>query len=497
MAQATAAGAVAGTEAEKPSFRTALKLPGVSILAASRAASKLAMAVLSYGAMVYLATEGATQFQISLVSASSYAAALMLGIQGGTLSDSLSKRLALVTGYVAQAALCFLVPIFWGTTVGALMFVMFMASALNQIITPSIKSATALVATPAQLATVSASITVIGSIASAVGSTFMAPLLIKHTSIKTVMFVAGLIYVVGALRTLKLPAAEQAMKLTAAVRSVEWKPKSLSLKWNAEWIVSQRSVATIILAGGIVVAMFEAFNTLMPVYIRDVLDADPANAVYIFAPAGIGFLIGTFATPWLMALIGERRLVLASLAIMCVSTFLFGIVESVAPILAPFSPLRIFEWLLDIDINDNILAASLIAVPANFGSTAAGAAVQVYINRRVPLVRQGATFGLQEVQENALTLVAVLTLGAIANVVGAQFVFMFAPFVAVGAVIWLLRYAFRQSGDTEFTSRQALGMMTDSSLDAVQASPPQAKPATKRTSETQGTRPPDGERPQE
>jgi MFS family permease len=455
----------AAPEAEKPSFRAALKLPSVSILASSRAASKLAMAVVSYGAMVYLAQQGATQFQISLVAASSYAAALAFGTQGGTLSDSLSKRIALVVGYVAQAALCILVPVFWGTSVGALMFIMFLTSALNQIVTPSIKSATALVSTPAQLATVSASISVIGSIASAVGSTFLAPVLIKYTSIKTVLAVAGVIYLIGAVRTLKLPATEAAMKVSDAIRAVDWKPKALSLKWNAEWIVSQRGVATMILAGGIVVAMFEAFNTLIPVYIRDVLDADPANAIYIFAPAGIGFLIGTFATPWMMAKWGERRLTMIALGFLSVSMILFGAVEAVAPVLAPFSPLRLFEWLFDLQINDKVLAASLIAVPANFGSTAAGASVQVYINRHVPLARQGATFGLQEVQENALTLVAVLGLGAIANVVGAQWVFIFSPILAVGAVVWMLRYAYRQTEQREVTSREAFEMLRDSSLD--------------------------------
>ena len=120
------------------------------------------------------------------------------------------------------------------------------------------------------------------------------------------------------------------------------------------------------------------------------------------------------------------------IALVClsVSMMLFGMVEAVAPILAPFSPLRLIGWLFDAEINDKVLAASLIAVPANFGSTAAGASVQVYINRRVPQVRQGATFGLEEVQENALTLVAVIPLGSIANVVGAQLVFIFTPIVA-------------------------------------------------------------------
>ena len=88
------------------------------------------------------------------------------------------------------------------------------------------------------------------------------------------------------------------MKISEAVRDdIDWRPAALSLKWNAQYIVRERGVATMIMVGAIVVAMFEAFNTLIPVYVRDVLDADPADAVYIFAPAGIGFLIGTFLSP--------------------------------------------------------------------------------------------------------------------------------------------------------------------------------------------------------
>ena len=255
------------------------------------------------------------------------------------------------------------------------------------------------------------------------------------------------------------------MKVSAALRGIDWRPAALSLKWNAQYIVRERGVATMIMVGAIVVAMFEAFNTLIPVYVRDVLDADPADAVYIFAPAGIGFLIGTFLSPKMIARYGERRLAMFALLCLSISMFLFGIVEAVAPVLAPFSPLRIFVWLFDADINDKVLAASLIAVPANFGSTAAGASVQVYINRRVPQVRQGATFGLEEVQENALTLVAVVALGAIANVVGAQLVFIFTPIVAIGAVIWMIDYSYKQTLNVELSARESFEMLRDVSLD--------------------------------
>lgn len=452
-------------EKEQPSFRTALQNPSVRILAVSRAASRMALAVVSFGAMVYLAEQGATQLQVSLVAASTYAAALLFGIQGGMFSDTLSKRVALVFGYVAQALLCFLVPIFWGTDVAQLMFIMFMTSAINQIVTPSLKSATALVTTPAQLATVSATVAVAGSIASAVGSAFLAPVLIRTTGIKGVLLVGGLIYLLGAVRTLKLPAEDTATRMVAAIQAINWKPAALSLKWNAEYIIRERGVATMMLVGATVVAMFEAFNTLIPVYVRDVLDADPADSVFIFAPAGIGFLIATFAAPKLIQKLGERRLALISLLCLSLSMILFGLVDLVAPVLAPFSPLRIVGWIFNVDINDNVLAASLIALPANFGSTAAGASVQVYINRRVPLISQGATFGLEEVQENGLTLVAVIVLGVLANLVGAQIVFILTPIVVVGIVIWLVNYSFRTTLEHDLTVRESFDMLWDDSVD--------------------------------
>jgi MFS family permease len=345
------------------------------------------------------------------------------------------------------------------------MFIMFLSSALNQIVTPAIKSATALVTSPEQLATVSATVSVAGSIASAIGSAVVAPILIKASGIEAVLAVGGISYLVGAIRTLKLPAEETAMKVSEAVQAVDWRPTAMSLKRTARWLVSERNVATMVLVGAIAVALLEAFNTLVPVYVRDVLDSDPADSIYIFAPAGIGFLIGTFLSPRLMARYGERRLAIFAVICMSTSMILFGMVEGLAPFLAPFSPLRIVEWIFDVDIDDKVLAASLIAVPANFGSTATGASVQVYINRVVPVIRQGAVFGVEEVQENALTLVTIIALGAIANVVGAQLVFIFTPIVAVGVVLWLLSYSYRLTGGEGLSARQGWAVLQEEAVE--------------------------------
>src|SRR5215212_3434006 len=154
MADAVALGAAGAAPApdEKPSYREVLRDPNIAILATSRAAGKLALATVSYGSMVYLARQDASQFAISLVSAATYVAPLFFGLQGGTLSDSLSKRIALVAGFVAQAATVFLIPILFGTGVFDLVLIMFLSSPLMQLVTPSLKSSGAIVASSAQLA---------------------------------------------------------------------------------------------------------------------------------------------------------------------------------------------------------------------------------------------------------------------------------------------------------------------------------------------------------
>jgi predicted MFS family arabinose efflux permease len=451
-------------DARHVGYGTVLRHQPVRVLATARAANKLAMATISYGAMVHLGQAGASQLQISLVSSSSYLAALLFGVQGGTVADSLSKRLALVTGHAVMAGMCFVIPSVLGTGVGDLMLLMFISSMIMQVVTPGLKAAVALVASPSELAVTSALVSVIGSIASGIGSAFLAPILIKVSGIETVLYVGGVLYAIGGLRALAMP-REAGRPSAEALRAIEWKPTALSLRETAKWILRSRAVATMILSGAIVVALFESFNTLVPVYVREVLDTDPANSVYIFAPAGLGFLVGTFLTPPLIRRWGERRLAIASLICMASSMALFGVIDLVAPFLAPISPLRLLE-LFGISISDEILAASVIAIPLNFGSTASGAAVANFINRRVPVLRQGATFGLQETQENALILVSVITLGAISNLTGPEAVMIVAPIVIVAFVVALLRYSYRGDATTALTRREALEMLASDDDDA-------------------------------
>jgi cobalamin synthase len=83
------------------------------------------------------------------------------------------------------------------------------------------------------------------------------------------------------------------------------------------------------------------------------------------------------------------------------------------------------------------------------------AVVQVFINRSVPPERQGALFGMQEVQKNALNIVAILSMGVLSIFLPIKVVLIVAPAAVVLIVTRLLIMVVRQTERQKLTRKQA------------------------------------------
>jgi MFS family permease len=243
-------------------------------------------------------------------------------------------------------------------------------------------------------------------------------------------------------RVWRLPAEDAATPVMQAIRAVDWRAAVPAPRRTAAWILGNRRFAAMILVGGMAVSMYQGMNSLMPVYVRDVLGFNPTYTVYILAPGGLGFLAGSALGPWLMDHRGERALGIYALAILSLGFVLFGLIEQVSPFLAPISPLRLLA-LFGFQLSPQIQATGLIAILTLFGSTAASAAVQTYVNRYVMLARQPTTFGMQELLNNVLVLVTLVALGAIGTLLGPRVVFVLAPPFLVLLVVGLIWMSFR------------------------------------------------------
>ena len=446
-----------------PTYKSVIGHVPVRIVALSRFLSRMAGQVMSYGIMVFLAVEGASQLEISVAKSAAFVAALLFGLQGGMLADSRPKRQILLVGFVALAAVCFLTPFLLGTSSGDLLFIIFVASAINQVVGPGLKSIVAIVSTPAELATTSALVNIVGSIGSSIGSTLIAPVLIKQSGIEAILVATGILYLLSAVRIYKLPSAEEmgSHEATRKLSSLDWKPRALSLRYNANWVMANRPVASMILVGALSAALLHGVSALIPLYVRDVLDSDPTNSVYIFILSGVGFFVGAFISPKLIHSFGERRVAVWSFVLMAVSLTLFAFISQLATPLAFLSPLRLLNLFEGVDISDPVLAAGVISFPANLGSTMCLQAVQVYINRTVPQDQQGGIFGLQQVQENALSLVVVLLIGGIATITGPQYIFLIAPIVVGLMGIALIDYSVRHSSGKMPHLSQTIEFLTE------------------------------------
>lgn len=440
-------------------YRTVLRNPDIEMLTLSRAAIKLAGATLSYGVMVYLARMDASQLEIALVSVMSSIAAMLLGAQGGILADSSGKRTLIAGGCALQGICCLMIPLQFGSTVPYLMLLMFLTSAIAQLISPGLKAIVAIVATPEEMATTGALISIVGSLFAAIGSSFMAPLLITWGGLDLVLYACAVIYLFGATRAFLLPREMNTRPWKGAMRALRSWPGILLPTRQARWVRENQEVASMVLITAICVALYEGFSSVMPVYVRDVLHADPAKAVYIFSLASVGFLLGTVAGPVLISIFGERRLILISLVLLSGSMLGLGLINHLAGALAPFSPLRVVA-LFGVSLSDPILAASVLAIPVNLGSSLATSSIQVYINRNVAVTSQGQLFGMQDVQRQATNTVMVLGLGGLSTFLPVDAVLLIAPLLACSVVLALLRFMLQHDAirpkDQKVTTRQAV-----------------------------------------
>src|SRR5215207_8937288 len=89
---------------EFPDF-SVLKDHRIQTLIYAKNVQKMGIATLSYGASIYLAQNGASQIEISLVAVTGYVAALLFGAQGGLVVDKSFKRTAMAAGYALMAIL--------------------------------------------------------------------------------------------------------------------------------------------------------------------------------------------------------------------------------------------------------------------------------------------------------------------------------------------------------------------------------------------------------
>ena len=408
-------------------------------LLASVFLSDAARDAIRYGALIAVARGGGSTLQSALVGVVSLIPPTLLGLYGGAVADALPKRVALGVIYVLDAALCFVIPIVYGTGLGAILMLIFAVGVLGQISGPQEQSITPLVASDEELATATSLSTLASNLGTIFGTALLAPVLVKVVGVRAVFYLAGVLLLLASGRMFNVRSGQDGEKFV-------WKRPDIDVRSTVQWLIERPPVATMIVVAVLAGTANVVVQTLGPRYVQTVLGLDPAEAVYVFAPSTIGLALALVLAPIGIHRFGERIVALAGFALVASSLCLLGLAgRSVTGFTDPINPLRLLG-LVGIHMGGPLRTAAFLAMPLGLGMSLTTTSVQTYINRRVPLSYQGRAFALQSTLKNGAAILPLLAFGAIASVIGVDTVLILSPLVLLGIAYALVLLSVRFGG---------------------------------------------------
>jgi MFS family permease len=174
------------------------------------------------------------------------------------------------------------------------------------------------------------------------------------------------------------------------------------------------------------------FSILIPRYMQDVIGVPPENAAFVFAPTGIGALVGLRFLPW-FSKFGKNRVVIVGLAGIAGCLVLLALVEPLAEITeqAPGS-----DWVTR-QLQLSLLQAltMLIAGPMGFFYALLNAPAQTVLHERAPPEMRGRIFATQVVSANFISLMPLLVLGALTDVIKVPAVLVMIAIAIAGVAV--------------------------------------------------------------
>jgi MFS family permease len=370
--------------------------------------------------------------------------AATLGLYGGAIGDALPRRVGLGLGYVVQTAICILVPLVFGTDLNGLLLLVFGVSVLDQFVGPGEKAVIPMVTKREQISTAASTISLADAIASGAATALLAPVLFKIWGADVLFYICGAFLAFAAIRVFALP-LDSETTIRQALKRVNLTDPDLGFRNALRWLSGWPAISTMVMAGLVVSIIGKVTETFGPTYVEDVLGADPAFAVYVFAPAGLGAVVALGGAPWLIKKTSERWMAAVSILLLTLSLIALSFIDFLMPLFAPLSPLNVLK-IFGIELSDDILAASFISLFVGFGSSLSSIAVQTYINRRAPQLHQGRIFGLQSILSNTAALLPVLFLGYMADLTSLEAVLLWAPIVIMFVIYGLLVLVDRFAG---------------------------------------------------
>jgi MFS family permease len=361
--------------------------------------------------------------------------AVVLSAIAGVLVDRWPKRIMLVVTNAIRAVVC-LAFIWFDDSIAALMLLAFVFSSVSQFFAPAESAAIPGLVERRQLIQANGlfQLTLTGS--QFIGMVLLAPLLMKLGGHGLFFVVAAALNALAAVLCLALPRGIEpplVAEPTSGGRIVHGVTRDLAATLDLIRRDALSRLALVQLTMSAALAML--FGLLVPRFVLDVLEMTPDDAVFVFAPVGIGAVLGLRALGKFTSRYGNAHTVTIGMFGAAISVAALASVDLVARLIdltrAGVYIDQVADWTIGpLHISVLILLTMLVAVPIGFTYALINAPAQTMIHERAPADMRGRFFGTQLMLANLASLVLLLAVGVLADVTSVTIVlFMFAPVV--------------------------------------------------------------------
>jgi len=259
------------------------------------------------------------------------------------------------------------------------------------------------------------------------GIVFLTPMVLKSADEEGMFILGAAFFAVAAGLTFFLHPGDQAR------RETRWEgplfggiPEDFRASWRALRgdLASVMAMVQLTLSSALVLL----FAILIPRFMKDTLAVPADNAAFVFAPTGVGAILGLRLLPWFAQGIGKERVVTTGLAGIGLCLLALALVEPLAALLeyAGVDPEGVGGRGLLVTLT------MFFAFPLGLSYALINAPAQTVLHERAPPEMRGRFFTTQVVSANFFSLLPLLLVGAIADLLGISLVLIF---IALGVSV--------------------------------------------------------------
>jgi len=382
----------------------------------SRALSSTAYNATLYGFLILVVRETGSSIHTSLLILSLIIPPATLASVSGVVTDRLPRGLILFVGHMLRAllAMAFVLSagsvwIIYGIALG-FGFVGQFSGPVESALLPHIVERQRLTAANSMF-------NLGGAVGQVVGAVILAPLFLKTVGGGSLFTVVAILYVAAAGLLLTVPNLGFRQLSDAQRHAVHTTFRGVRAEFAEGWQILRQDrtayMAMILLVLGSTSLLVTA--SLAPRFADQVLGISTENAIYVFAPAVVGVVLGLRVVDWLTQQVSKSWVVTAGFILVVLSMVAMAMVRQSAHLLENQNPVGLFSPGPFGTTAARVMVTMVFAGLTGFAYSVVNVAGRSLLNERVPVPVQGRVFAAQTVLSNLASIVPLLLAGALAD----------------------------------------------------------------------------------